>query len=116
MSYSRWGPDSDLYVFDHSNFGACVCFGCLLQDEVDEYGTLDNYSTRSLTEMLAHAQRHREAGHKVPRELETKLKERWAYTKEIEVVHLPDDEPEPSQHSQWRMTKPTFDSDEDFIR
>lgn len=79
MSFARWGPDCDLYVFDHSSFDACVCFGCLLQDEVDEYGTLDNYITKSLERMLTHVWRHREAGHKVPTGLEEALKSRWAY-------------------------------------
>lgn len=62
MSYSRWGSDSDLYLFAHSA-GYVACMGCLLTETDDD---LDAPVARLHTpeDVVAHLERHREAGHR----------------------------------------------------
>lgn len=56
MSYARFGPESDVYVFAHIAGGFCCC-GCMLNGEQ----MYDNQAG-----MLDHLQRHIKAGHNVP--------------------------------------------------
>ena len=63
MSYARFGPDSDVYVY--SSECGYVCSWCTLQTEPDpEYD--DHFVTKSASEMIQHLEQHRAAGHKVP--------------------------------------------------
>lgn len=57
MSYARFGPGSDVYVY-RSIRGGFECCGCSL----DDYHTSEDARG-----MLAHLRRHRAAGHMVPR-------------------------------------------------
>lgn len=81
MSFCRMGPESDLYIFNHSGFDDVVCFACLLLDQSPDVQDVYNFHTRSLQGMLNHVQEHRDAGDAVPDDLEAKLKERWPYEK-----------------------------------
>jgi len=57
MAYARFGPDSDVYVFESAHSIYCQrCRSNNCRDVVAQ--------TRS--EMLAHMQKHRDAGDKVP--------------------------------------------------
>jgi len=69
MSYCRFGEDSDVYVFEHVD-GGWMCCGCWL----------DGRSTTTKTRggMLAHLRKHRLAGHQVPKDAVSRLREeRW---------------------------------------
>lgn len=56
MSYARGGTDSAVYVFAHY-LGFVQCCGCNLGDEWD-------FSNRE--DLIAHLQKHRDAGQPVP--------------------------------------------------
>lgn len=62
MSYCRWGPDSDVYVYPagHGNRDLIVCCGCALR------GDDDDDVAETPQQMIAHLDRHVAAGHKVP--------------------------------------------------
>lgn len=87
MSFSRWGPMSDLYLFDHAGFNAVVCLGCSLMPKFTDPGGLlfgpevqnEDFKTRDLNEMLDHIAQHRKAQDVVPDGLEDELKARWPY-------------------------------------
>lgn len=55
MSWTRWGPSSDLYVYE--SVTGIVCCECLLEDEF-ESSDRDDWNT--------HISQHVLAGHKVP--------------------------------------------------
>lgn len=58
MSYCRFGWDgSDVYVYDDTS-GGTTCCACLLSH------SRINLATHA--DMIAHLERHREAGHEVP--------------------------------------------------
>lgn len=60
MSYVRFGPDSDIYVYaggDHQGRSHLVCYGCALGNLWDFYCP-DTF--------LDHMRAHVDAGHKVP--------------------------------------------------
>lgn len=64
MSYCRFGPDSDVYVY-----GGCdsiVCCACHLGPYDEASGYACNEFTGNNKEMLAHLVEHVKAGHKVP--------------------------------------------------
>lgn len=65
MSYCRWSGDSSVYVFCAVQ-GHLECCGCILNDKWEHYSTDD---------MLAHLEKHREAGHSVPDYAIERLKE-----------------------------------------
>lgn len=56
MSYARYSPDSDVYVFASVD-GYLSCCGCHLGDKWDFYST---------AEMIAHLMEHRAKGENVP--------------------------------------------------
>lgn len=62
-TYSRFGADSDVYIFSDEKLGT-VCYSCPFDDgEVDPRSrTLHNHG-----EILEHMEQHIGAGHKVPR-------------------------------------------------
>lgn len=55
MSYVRFGPKSDVYVYQDIDFGLRCC-ACI-------FGTFD---TRSRAEMIAHLEKHIATNHLVP--------------------------------------------------
>lgn len=57
VSYARFGPGSDVYVYRSVNGDGYVCCGCSL----DDWYTVDDPG-----EMLAHLHQHEEAGQMVP--------------------------------------------------
>jgi hypothetical protein len=59
MSYTRFGPSSDVYVYSDVG-GYVACCGCILGDKWDFH---------SVTEIVAHMAEHQAAGHKVPGDL-----------------------------------------------
>lgn len=57
MSYARWSPGSDVYVF--TNVGGFIeCCGCSLSEH--------SFQAFSTDEMLAHLEEHKAVGHDVP--------------------------------------------------
>lgn len=56
MSFARFGPDSDVYVYSDVG-GYIACCGCILRDKWDYH---------SIAELVAHMQKHVDAGNKVP--------------------------------------------------
>ena len=60
MSYARFGPDSDVYVFLNVH-GFFECCGCILREET-------GYSFTSTADLIKHLERHKAEGHKVPDE------------------------------------------------
>lgn len=64
MSYCRFGPDSDVYVFQHVG-GGWECCGCLFGDSL-------RAETRE--EMLSHLEDHIKTGHTVPEHAIARLK------------------------------------------
>lgn len=58
MSYARFGPDSDVYVFFNTS-GVMECCACSLQ-----HG--DTWTCATAAKMLDHLRHHQHAGHKVP--------------------------------------------------
>lgn len=91
MSYCRWGPDSDVYVYatervikDDRVETWWVCAGCELFADNPSIGIGPIYAP-TLDALRDHLQRHRAAGHKVPdaaferidREMAEKPDEPW---------------------------------------
>ena len=58
MSYARWGPDSDVYVYESDGWECCGC-------ELIHHGT-DCFAT--LSALSDHLKEHEKAGHKVPQD------------------------------------------------
>lgn len=63
MSYIRWGDDSDVYVYAHTQGGVCCC-ACILNAPVNQL--YPDTACISANAMLDHLQEHINAGHKVP--------------------------------------------------
>lgn len=67
MSYARFGPDSDVYVFptgDGEGTTWITCQHCSLMHAAAELD--DDYIAPDATLMLIHLKAHQAAGHKVP--------------------------------------------------
>lgn len=78
MSYARWGRDgSDVYVYQHIK-GPMVCCGCLLAREPDAPTPWPDFHATTVADMLEHLAQHRDAGHRVPRFVDDRLKEERA--------------------------------------
>jgi len=58
VSYVRWGPDSDVYVYD-SVRGGTDCCACNLNGG-------RTYNTTTHAAMIRHLRRHQDAGDQVP--------------------------------------------------
>lgn len=58
MSFARFGPESDVYVFPHVD-GHFECSMCALEDKF-------SFRSKDAAEFVAHLEDHRKAGHKVP--------------------------------------------------
>lgn len=58
MSYARFDPTSDVYVYESVSLGRFVCFACWL----DRRPGTRSFKTR--TEMVVHLREHLAAGHK----------------------------------------------------
>jgi hypothetical protein len=58
MSFARFGPESDVYVFPHVD-GHFECSMCAL-------GDTSVFRSKDAAEFVAHLEDHRKAGHKVP--------------------------------------------------
>jgi hypothetical protein len=75
MSYARFSPDSDVYVY-MSGDGVFTCCGCKLKD-YDLNPMWDYGGSR----ILDHLQEHIEAGHKVPQycieAIKEELEQEW---------------------------------------
>lgn len=56
MSFARFGPESDVYLFLSVN-GRLECCGCSLSDK---------WTYQTTDALLAHLDAHEAAGHKVP--------------------------------------------------
>ena len=67
MSYSRF-LEGDAYIYDHVKYGL-VCDACLLSED----GWLFIAGPGQFDLMLAHIERHRDAGHFVPLEADRAL-------------------------------------------
>ncbi len=65
MSYARFGPNSDVYVYEDVG-GFLCCMRCDLSDA--------GKRTNSRGEMIEHLEAHRRAGHKVPDDATEELK------------------------------------------
>jgi hypothetical protein len=75
MSYSRFGIDSDTYIYEHAG-GFIECCGCGLPPaEGNEVLGLTRLNTAR--EALEHAQKHLDAGHMVPDRLFTRIREEY---------------------------------------
>lgn len=57
MSYARFGPDSDVYVFGTAT--GYECCRCAFQPP-------SSHEVATAAEMIAHLREHRAAGHRVP--------------------------------------------------
>ncbi|OLC10195.1 MAG: hypothetical protein AUH39_02680 [Chloroflexi bacterium 13_1_40CM_67_9] len=66
MSYARFGPDSDVYVYA-STAGGVECCRCRFIAETQE-PPRNNAVMVDEDEMIAHLKKHRRAGHRVPNE------------------------------------------------
>lgn len=65
MSFAKFSPDSDVYVFggdDVDGNEVYVCYACKFKDDPAEG---ESYKTPSKKAILAHLHAHRAAGHKV---------------------------------------------------
>ncbi len=60
MAVCRFDANSDVYVYYDVNGGICCC-GCQLNDR-------EIVLLKDEQEMIAHLERHRQAGHRVPDE------------------------------------------------
>lgn len=58
MSYCRWTPDSDVYVYEASRHGF-VCCMCSIDDR-------DDVHTETRSGMVEHLAKHEAAGERVP--------------------------------------------------
>ena len=63
MSYCRWGPDSDVYLFMAAD-NQLHCCACRLTTP----GFREDFFTDKYSEMLSHLEQHNSAGHLVPDE------------------------------------------------
>lgn len=68
MSYARFGDDSDVYVFIDGETLRLECCACLLRER------LGHFQCRTRVQMLAHLEKHRAKGHKVPRSATMRLR------------------------------------------
>jgi hypothetical protein len=60
MSYCRFGPDSDVYVY--ASLGdEWICCACALNEATESW---ERFATPA--EMIAHLKKHKGAGHMVP--------------------------------------------------
>lgn len=60
MSYARFGPDSDIYVYLHVD-GYLHCCACLLPDD-----SRDSFTCNTTDDMITHLRDHATAGHRIP--------------------------------------------------
>jgi hypothetical protein len=60
MSYARFGPNSDVYVYADVG-GYLNCCGCILSNNRTAPSAFD-----TTAEMLEHLEQHKAAGHQVP--------------------------------------------------
>lgn len=70
MSYARWGPDSDVYVYQTTPEGGrtvWLCCSCSLLD------IEHSFTAGTRAEMIAHLQDHELRGHKVPSDARERL-------------------------------------------
>jgi len=67
MSYARFAPDSDVYVYESSR-GGIECQRCRFMQPTDAIasGPRNNAVMVDEDEMIAHLAKHRKAGHRVP--------------------------------------------------
>lgn len=84
MSYARFSPFSDVYIFHHCA-GYLSCCGCqfetvyLDEPEVDMFGIewdvqVNDFKAYTPQAMLDHIKKHRRAGHKVPTRVARRIK------------------------------------------
>jgi len=75
MSYARCAPDSDVYVYA-STRGGIECERCRLIQSANALanGPRNNAVMVDEDEMIAHLEKHRNAGHKVPESAFTALR------------------------------------------
>lgn len=66
MAYARFGPHSDVYVYEDVR-GFLCCMRCDISDDRET-------RTKSRGEMIKHLEDHRRAGHKVPDEATDELR------------------------------------------
>jgi len=64
MSYSRFGPDSDVYLFMTEGDRLHCCWCKLLSLP----GNCEDFVAVKHRDMIEHLRKHEEAGHKVPAE------------------------------------------------
>lgn len=69
MSWARWGPDSDVYVFEDVA-GGVTCCGCSLSG-----ATLASFNASDPSELVAHFAAHLTQGDLVPLGLCVRLDE-----------------------------------------
>ena len=76
MSYCRWGPDSDVYVYPSTVAGkpAITCCCCKLTGIADDGMGKDNFDAPDAAAMLTHLDQHIEAGDAVPHQAISWLK------------------------------------------
>lgn len=65
MSYCRFS-EGDVYVFESAGTGMLTCCSCFLDDD---------FWTGKRSEMIAHLERHRQAGHATGSAIDRLLKE-----------------------------------------
>lgn len=73
MPFARWGPDSDVFLFGGvahpppDDVHVIVCCGCLLaRKDPDDWLMSPSLDFKTKDAILAHLEKHRAAGHKVP--------------------------------------------------
>jgi hypothetical protein len=72
MSYCRFG-EADAYIFEHvGGFWQCCACALLAESGGEEFASAD-FDTRE--EMLAHIDKHREAGHYIPDHVDQRLRD-----------------------------------------
>jgi hypothetical protein len=64
MSYCRWGTESNVYVFGLDDDNGKIIYRC--QCCALSHAKNDNTDVWTPEEMIAHLEKHRAAGHKVP--------------------------------------------------
>ena len=65
MSYVRWSPTSDVYIYDDVA-GGITCCGCFLSDQGPKEVS---FNCQTWEQMQAHLREHIAAGHAVPEHL-----------------------------------------------
>ncbi len=73
MSYSRWGPDSDIYMFENVE-GYIECMVCMLLNKSGMATKLESMKFTKRSDAIEHLNDHRSAGHKVPKRAIERLK------------------------------------------